>query len=148
MPPTLTDFKHVSDLLRYEVDPQYCREGGKIENTTGAELVLPAATHPVRYGATAGTYEVCLAGEEAQTIGFVLLTRPETINAGTLSQRKYPVLVRGPAVLTQAGFVEKDPAGADYNAAALKTAAEAIPSVIVRDELGTLIEPLNPQGAV
>ena len=148
MPPTLRDFKHVSDLLRYEVDPQFCREGGKINNAGTDTLVLPAATHPVRNGVAAGTYEVCLAGEEAQAIGFVLLTRPETINAGTSSQRKYPVLVRGPAVLTQAGFVENDPEDNPYDAAALKTAAEAIPSVIVRDELGTLIEPLNPQGAV
>ena len=68
MPPTLRDFKHVSDLLRWEADPQYCRDGGRILNTSAAELTLPAATHPVRNGANAGTYEVCLAGEEAQTI--------------------------------------------------------------------------------
>ena len=146
MPPILTSHKTISDLLRYEVDPQFCREGGKIANETAATVVYPAATHPVKAGTVAGTYQVVLSGDEAAATAFILHTRPETIAANTIGQRSYSVLARGPAVLTSAGMMTADYAGTAYVAGALKTAAEALPSVLVRDEVGLTIEPLNPTG--
>lgn len=123
---TLTENKKLTDVLTYEVDnglPGFCREEATIKNALGSNVTItdPCGT-PLVY--VTDHYELMAAGDEASLAGILLETEDiGALSNGSTTTKKYPILVRGPAIVKKAGLATADEVAASYTMADLITAA-------------------------
>lgn len=110
---TKTENKKLTDVLRWEVDngiPGYCRDEAFIKNTLGQSTTLTdPCGYPLKNTGTAGTYELCAAGDEGTCDALLLATEDfEALANNGTTTKKYPILVRGPAIIAKAGLPTSD----------------------------------------
>jgi len=141
--PAIEKVKDIADFLHWIAAPEYCLESGKLVNNGVGAAVLKGLPLPVKVTSAGGDndtiYEIVLAGDETNAIGFLIHKDNETIEAGGLSKAKYAVLARGSATVSKEAIPAADPDGGAYDVAALVTVLEAMtPKLIVRDASSNL----------
>lgn len=143
MATALTSGKSLSDGLRYDSDPRYTRASGFLANNTGAEVTVNVRLMPVKV--VGGNYEIVLATDEANATGVIVEDRTYTIADGEVANRKVPVMVNGPAILSLEGLPTADPAGTAYTMATLTAAYAAFdpPIKVVDNSENQQLEPLT-----
>lgn len=139
---TKTKKKTIGDLLRFEVQPEYCREAVTVqftnadtENAVTIELADPMG-YPLKF-VSGTTYELALAAD-ANTVDALLLAdyMPdlEVAAEGTEAYPgKYTVLVRGPADIRKSALPTEDVLGDAITTATLVTQLKTL-SILCRDE--------------
>lgn len=128
---TETENKKLTDLLRWEVDngqQGFCRDEATIKNTLGQSVTLTdPCGYPLKY--VTDHYELACAGEEATVDALLLATEDfEALANNATTTKKYPILVRGPAIIAKAGLptVDQDGTPAAFTLATLITALLAL----------------------
>lgn len=131
---TLNSPKVIDDLVKWETDSAFCRDGvtNGIENLSG--VTIPENTDPVglplKAGTAAGDYSFVEVGEEASTIALIIQGPkiPETLNAAfTDTQQEYVVLKLGPALINADAIAVNDVDGTGtYTQATILTALAAL----------------------
>lgn len=128
--------KVMSDLLKWEVESLYVRTSGKLKN---AEVGATAAISnpvgiPVRNNA--GTWELVVDGDEAETDGIVIQgPKIEALAAGASTENDYLILKRGPAAINKQAIATADHADSAFDVDAIVTALEGLsPPIAVLDE--------------
>lgn len=119
----------LGDLLIHEESALFCRTLGTIKNGEATAVTLVVGM-PVIADST--NFELALAAEHASING-ILLEGGDTIAATTTSSKKYPVLVRGPAVLNSAKLPTADQADSAWSLANIKTRLLTL-NIITKDE--------------
>lgn len=119
----------VGDLLIHEESALYCRTLGTIKNGEATAVTLVVGM-PVIADST--NFELALAAEHASIVG-ILLEGGDTIALSSTSTKKYPVLVRGPAVLNANKLPTADQADSAWSLANIKATLLTL-HIITKDE--------------
>lgn len=118
----------LSGLIKYELDPSYCREEVTVLAGSGAARALTLGTVLGRLTATGKVLELALTGSDgSQTVSGVLVTHttaPDGVDASGVA------LVRGPAIVADLALIY--PAGATTNQKATINTALAGLGIVVR----------------
>lgn len=126
------------DLIRYEMNRDYCRKAAKVYNRTGTTITAnDVMGHPLRPDSGASTdFRFCMATEESYCNALMLRHRSFANN--TLANGSFVfthILVRGPAIIDKAFIPTYDVAGAAFTLATLVTALQALsPPILCNPE--------------
>lgn len=134
----------LGDFVLSEVDPLVSRVSGKLVNTEVSERSLTLSA--TRTGGAMGyplvdngngTWDLALLATQANIDGYLLWSDDITIAASGTTTEKYPILVKGPAVVNKEFFDTvhaDDVAGGTFTANTVAGRAEAI-GLTVKDEV-------------
>lgn len=112
---TKTKNRTLTDLLRYEVNPDFTRDAVTLRNGTASPVTLTDPVgYPLKY--VSGKYLLAVAGDEGTVDALLLATEDfEAVGATTDFAGKQVALVRGPAIISKAGLPTVDVANAAFN---------------------------------
>lgn len=136
----LTGVDIAGDAIKYFVSEAFCMESLVIRNNTGADRSnFNLAGMPVVIDLGNGRADLILATGENTATGIIAAKDEiESLADAASTTKKYPVLVRGPAILLEDGFPDNDPAGTAYTKATLHTRFETLDSIVVRTKSSVL----------
>jgi hypothetical protein len=141
---TLTSsIRELGNLVIYELHGNYCRESAVLDAPAGTTadayrvFGLPVGAF-TRVSDNGGSVPIIIAGGEANAKGVCIEPKEKiTLADGAATTVRYPVLMRGPAVINKNQLPATDPNGDAYNLDALAAALTAA-GIVVRAEPSTV----------
>lgn len=119
---TLTTFTkrlRISDLVKWEVLPLYCRDSGTIKNLNAAAVSAGGLVVGTPLIYSSSQWGILQSGSEASCGGLFLGNDSDRINealaANAITVGKYQILTRGPAIVNKSVIATADGDGASYN---------------------------------
>jgi len=127
-----TFIKRMSDVLKWEAHPGFCRRSVKIKNTDpnngSARTIRNVVGTPVKgtYSGATKVLELAYAAEAANVTG-IIVGGPDIVDLAddATTTQLYDVLYIGPALIDYNQLKASDPAAAAWTLATIKTALEA-----------------------
>lgn len=123
-----TQSKKLGDFLKYELNSSFNREEGTVKNSAGSAASLTESEvigFPVKK--VSGQWELLEATDEANAGGILIGGDAiESLGAGSTTTEKYPILVRGPAIVNQDEMPADDGLDVSFTIADLVTAYEGL----------------------
>lgn len=126
----LTDRVRPYELMRWEPDMRYNRTAGTVKNPSSTTLAAGGLVVGMPLKLVSTQWTIVLGTDEANTGGLFLgddsASIPEALAQNAITQQKYPILVRGPALINKSAIALTDPAGLTYVNATIVTALAAL----------------------
>lgn len=115
----------MGDFLQHFESAGVCFESGFLVGSVGGADNLDMCGYPVK-GTPAAGFTLALEADAAAGItGWIIAQGFLTLAAAEVSERKYLILARGPAVVVEESLPIVDAAGTDFTQASLLAALEA-----------------------
>lgn len=124
----VTEPRRLSGVLKYELDPSYCREEVIVLAGDGADRVLPLGTVVGRITVSGKVVALDLGASDGSETVFGVMVAPATAPDG--ADAAGVVLTRGPAIVSDIALIH--PAGATAPQKAAMVAALAGLGIVVR----------------
>lgn len=129
--PTISKGRTMGDVVRYVLHPGYCIVSAYVVNPNAAAYAAQNLVgQPVK--ASGANYVFVESTDEAAVIGLFMHDKPVALGVSETTTIKYPILVRGPALVDQDSLPVNDVAGVAFDTVAqLVTALAALDPPII-----------------